>query len=174
MKRCLDCKKVKQAKLFQKRKVSVDGRSSYCKACISLRTSNYHKTPDGKAAHRKNTYNWKYNHPEIKLIYHARSRASVRNLPCTITIDDIKIPEFCPALGIRLKRNLRSGGPDSPSLDCLIPSLGYVPGNVAVISKRANTIKNDASIDDLRNILKWLEEKIQSVEKGSNSNVIPQ
>lgn len=43
------------------------------------------------------------------------------------------------------------------SLDRIVPSLGYVPGNVAVISHRANRIKSDATADELRAVADWLD-----------------
>ena len=62
-------------------------------------------------------------------------------------------------LGIPLLRN--EGGSaqwdNSPSLDRLVPGLGYVPGNVIVVSSRANVIRNNASIDELRKVLQFYE-----------------
>ena len=38
----------------------------------------------------------------------------------------------------------------------IVPALGYVPGNVGVISFRANTIKNNASMREIEQLLEWL------------------
>lgn len=46
-------------------------------------------------------------------------------------------------------------------LDRLVPSKGYVKGNVRWISSRANRLKSDASIDELKKILKYMEEQIE-------------
>lgn len=46
-------------------------------------------------------------------------------------------------------------------LDRLVPSKGYVKGNVRWISRRANRIKSDATIDELKKILKYMEEQIE-------------
>ncbi len=46
------------------------------------------------------------------------------------------------------------------SLIRLVPSKGYVKGNVRWISRRANRIKSDASIDEIKKILKYMEEQI--------------
>jgi hypothetical protein len=81
----------------------------------------------------------------------ARRRASERNLPFSITTADIKIPEFCPVLGIKLEIGTGyKGNPASPSLDRIIPEIGYTPENVQVISVRANSMKRDASPAELR------------------------
>lgn len=84
----------------------------------------------------------------------AKARALVAGVPFHITKDDIVIPTHCPILGIPLYRMLgaRGGGDHSPSLDRVRPALGYVPGNVIVISQRANRLKSDATIKELRDI----------------------
>ena len=84
------------------------------------------------------------------MLVNARRRAKQQNVPFDITDDDIVIPDVCPLLGIPLFPN--TGGspcPNSPTLDKLIPHLGYVRGNTLVISHRANCIKHNASIDEL-------------------------
>lgn len=64
---------------------------------------------------------------------------------------DIEIPEYCPLLGIKLNKHVGEGEAkfDSPTIDKLIPSLGYTKGNVWVISRRANMIKSDATLEEL-------------------------
>ena len=92
------------------------------------------------------------------MVQKARSRAKAMGLPCSITKHDIAIPDLCPILGIPLFENKGGGhsGPNSPSLDKIIPSLGYVPGNVQVISHRANTAKNDLSPEELLRLASWV------------------
>ena len=72
----------------------------------------------------------------------AKKRAIDSQVPFDISPDDIVIPEFCPIFGIRLEINRGRGfQPSSPSLDRIIPSLGYIKGNIQVISYRANELK---------------------------------
>jgi hypothetical protein len=82
----------------------------------------------------------------------AKERAGKAGVPFELTEDDILIPTFCPVFGIRLERKLGSKGPGnaSPSLDRIIPERGYVPGNVVVISNRANRAKSDLTSSELR------------------------
>ncbi len=104
-------------------------------------------------------YNWKEKRPKKYILSRARSRATRDGIPFTITEDDFDIPEYCPIF-----RHLKlefSSGRDSrpgniPSLDRINPSLGYVPGNVAVISLRANRIKNNATAQELLAIAEWI------------------
>jgi hypothetical protein len=95
--------------------------------------------------------------PAAYLLRLAQVRARKSGVPCTITEADIQIPAHCPVLGIPLKfsdgfaeRN------NSPSLDRRINELGYVPGNVEVISFRANSLKKNATADELERVLLWV------------------
>ena len=45
---------------------------------------------------------------------------------------------------------------NSPSIDRKIPSLGYMKGNIWVISYRANRIKNDATVEELELLAKGM------------------
>lgn len=85
------------------------------------------------------------------MLANAKARAAKAGVPFALTRADIVIPTHCPVLGIELVRRIgRKGGADSsPSLDRVIPSLGYVPGNVVVVSRRANRIKTDATTEEL-------------------------
>ena len=83
------------------------------------------------------------------MLYHARSRAKKLGIPCTITVDDLVIPDKCSLLEIPIYRSAGQGyHPNSPTLDKIIPELGYVKGNCQIISARANLIKNDATLEE--------------------------
>lgn len=96
------------------------------------------------------TSNHRRKNTERGMLMSARCRARNGGFPCTITEADIVIPEFCPVLGLKLVRSRGKPNPASPSLDKIVPELGYVPGNVWVISRRANMLKNDATLAELR------------------------
>lgn len=90
--------------------------------------------------------------PEKSLLKEAIRRAKKDGIPITIDVEDICIPQRCPLLGIELFKSDGMVGPNSPSLDRIEPSKGYVPGNIWVISHRANRIKYDSSFDELNAI----------------------
>jgi hypothetical protein len=100
------------------------------------------------------------NHPEKWMLKRTKARAAKRGVIFDLSREDIIIPEYCPALGVKLEQGRNCKQPNSPSLDRIIPSKGYVKGNVAVISLRANQIKNDASVEDLQKVLDWLKKTI--------------
>jgi hypothetical protein len=90
---------------------------------------------------------------------HARKRSKLNNLEINIEPTDIpEIPDFCPVLGIEIKRNVKSKtnkqGPsdNSPSLDRIDTSKGYIKGNIRIISNRANRIKSDATFEEIEKI----------------------
>lgn len=71
--------------------------------------------------------------------------------------DIMPLPVVCPALGIVLRKGKHSNDPHAFSLDRIDNSKGYVRGNVAVVSRRANVLKRDATKNELRSLLRWLE-----------------
>lgn len=82
------------------------------------------------------------------------------NVPLQVTLDYLLSifpkDKMCPILNI----NMQWGNEDhasSPSIDKIVPALGYVSGNVAWISRKANALKNDATLDQLYAIVKYVE-----------------
>lgn len=72
----------------------------------------------------------------------------MRGIPFDLERDSIAIPSVCPVLGIPIAvSGSRHAG--SPSLDRVLPSRGYVKGNVRVISDRANRLKSDQTAAEL-------------------------
>lgn len=96
--------------------------------------------------------------PRVHMLADARKRAKQKGLEYNIKKEDIEIPEMCPVLGIPLFVGDGKRIPNSPSLDRIDNSLGYTKENVKVISLRANTLKNDATIEELKLIIKYMEE----------------
>ena len=107
------------------------------------RAEQYRSNPKQNLAKQKE---WKINNLEKYLVQGAKQRAKKYGLPFDITYKDIVIPECCPYLGIKL---VPFSEWSSPSLDKIIPELGYVKGNIQVISTKANTMKNNATQAEL-------------------------
>lgn len=181
---CAKCGEVKSLDDFYADAKMRDGRGSYCKKCSADYTrERMASNPEARA--KKKQYNQDHQedtratrriyrekrreelreygrgyyktYPVKPLVYEARKRATKLDLPCTITEDDIEIPEFCPVLGIPLVGYNKDNNRDScPSLDRINPKLGYVPGNICVMSYRANRLKNDGTVDEHDRLLKWM------------------
>ena len=88
--------------------------------------------------------------PRSKMIQASKNRAKKARIPHGITKADIVIPSHCPVFGIPLVVGSGKVNDNSPSLDRIIPELGYVLGNIVVVSWRANSIKRNATIAELR------------------------
>jgi hypothetical protein len=70
--------------------------------------------------------------------------------------DFLPLPSHCPVLGVKLDYS-GAGGPNAASIDRTNSAKGYTPGNVVIMSRRANTLKNDASAEELRKVLEYIE-----------------
>jgi hypothetical protein len=141
--------------------------------CVECKRTQY-KSSVGKS--RKAAHAKKYRESEkgrhYRLLENAKRRAIKKNLEFSLTLDDILIPKFCPLIGIEIQL----GGDglfnmNSPSLDRIDNSQGYVRGNVAVISLKANKIKSDLSILELQFLAHSLLRYVG--QEGSNSSLLP-
>jgi hypothetical protein len=124
-------------------------------------------------AHRKVYMRlWKEAHPDYNrtklaesyeteaprhLLQRAKVRAKRMGLPFDLTRHDLSIPAVCPVLGIQISLQAEAFHPNSPSVDRLIPTLGYVRSNVRVISNRANLLKSNATAAELRLIADYID-----------------
>lgn len=107
---------------------------------------------------KRRSEKWILLHPERAMLRNVKQRAYKKGWECTITTDDFKIPEYCPVLGVKLERNSKKGWwPWSPSMDRIDNNKGYIPGNVEVISWRANSLKSNATIEELEKVLAYMK-----------------
>ena len=91
----------------------------------------------------------------------AKCRASKKGMAFDVELSDLEIPTHCPLLGVELSYSSEGKhSTNSASIDRIDSSAGYIRGNVWIVSRRANCIKNDASVEELRMILSNLEAEI--------------
>ena len=112
---------------------------------------------------RKSSLAYNRKNPEKRLFWSAKHRAKQKGLEFSIELSDIIIPEVCPILDIPLQQG-GYNSPNSPSLDRIDNTKGYTKSNIQVISHRANTLKSDASLEELKLLVNYLQ-KIQDVER---------
>ena len=103
-----------------------------------------------------------------RLVLLARKRGREVGLPATIRARDLHWPTHCPVLGIRLDYDTPQGhrkphNPANPSLDRWDNADGYVPGNVVVVSLRANQIKSNASWQELLAVANYARDGLAGV-----------
>ena len=88
--------------------------------------------------------------PKHWLFVKAKGTAKQRGLDWTIVENEIKWPEFCPVLGMKLDYSGAGKRQENmPSFDRWDTTKGYIVGNVYVISWRANRIKWDCTAKEL-------------------------
>lgn len=89
----------------------------------------------------------------------AKQRAEKYRLDFNIDVSDIHIPDICPILEVPLEYGTKGDYEYSPSIDRIDTTKGYVKGNIAIISKKANSMKNNATFEELqkfcKNILRY-------------------
>lgn len=82
----------------------------------------------------------------------AKRRSARSGLDFDIDVSDIVIPTHCPYLGIEITKIFGQGVVwSNPSLDRIDNNKGYIKGNVQVLSRRANSVKQDLSLKELQN-----------------------
>lgn len=133
---CKDCGELKRCSDFHKARRFKDGLAIYCIPCARARQR---ATPNRSAT----SLAYRVAHPLQKMVYSVRSSAKKRGLACTITPEDIFVPERCPVLGIPLVQSVgtKSRVDGTVTIDRIDNSKGYVPGNIMVVSWRANRLK---------------------------------
>ena len=115
----------------------------------SYRKEYYNKNKDSLLQQQRDYYATPENRAK-KIYAKAKDRAKETGIEFTITLQDIVIPTHCPYLGIELTHELGKGQLESnSSLDRIDSTKGYIPGNVQVTSRLANTMKSNASQETL-------------------------
>jgi hypothetical protein len=151
------------AKKTVERKQTADP-TAFKEARSTYRAIHHQKHPDLRPqAYRRNICQ--------ALVRHARARAALVGVAFDITKEDIHVPAVCPLLGIPIRVANRRNDPHSPTIDRIVPALGYVRGNVWVISFRANQLKNDGTPEEHEMIARGVRERIAARDPVWSSGV---
>lgn len=179
---CRRCKQITEEKDLVKDKSRKDGIRAICYTCshaskkalpsytkgLETKKRMYHDNPVKRQKYLDDRAVYRANNKTIIMLSQAQSRAKKNNTPFDIDLSDIILPEYCPLLNIKLDDTNETKHANSPSLDRINNTKGYVKGNVAVISSLANTMKSNASYKELeefaKNILNYLKPKNKSDE----------
>jgi len=149
-KQCSCCKKRKPLYEFSRHSKQKDGFTYRCKKCIKQGKINL----------------------GINLAF-TKHNAKLRGLEFNISREDLFLPKYCPILGIKLNYSASKVSDNSPSIDRIDNSKGYIKGNVIVVSRLANAMKNSATFEQLKlfstNILKIIS---YYENKGFVNNIV--
>lgn len=152
-KTCTKCRVRKPFTLFYRQTKLKDGLTPRCKSCLSRASAKWY------AANKAHARSYRLANPVRRMFASARSNARKQTLAFDLGLSDIVIPALCPVLDIRLAPAAKVRTDASPSIDRIDNTKGYVRGNVAVISWRANRIKADATLAELKALVVYLENR---------------
>ena len=149
LKRCSQCLAELHIDKFSPRNRSADGFNGVCKGCLC-----------------QNKYAWRVSNPVTwlcsNMLTQAKRRAQSRGRAFDLTLEDLQrlVVPRCPILGTELIWKYGHGlgiGAHSPSLDRIDNSRGYTKDNVAIISHKANGMKNSCTVEELKAILDYIQ-----------------
>ena len=181
---CPKCNTLQPLADFDDNKKYVNGQSKWCLRCKrtyrkaykeknaerinqcyelkkeQYRNAKYEVYHNNENESREKLRNWYRSNTRNRLFFSAKRRAKVNNLDFNIEKEDVIIPDKCPVLGIKLVVGNKHAHDNSPSIDRIIPGKGYVKGNIIVVSHKANTIKSNATIQEMKKVLEFYQEII--------------
>lgn len=162
-KRCAKCQEDKPLDEFYKSKSRSNPhkRSSWCKVCTKAKASSNPEYSENWRAQMQEDIDARTDRGlaflQMRLWHSAKQRAAMYGVEFSLEKADIVIPAHCPVLKIPLVASKGTMTANSPTLDRLDPTKGYVVGNVSVISNKANVMKSNATIEEVRALLQWME-----------------
>jgi len=188
---CVDCGIEKPIDDFHLHCLQPDGHHSDCKDCARARINQHYKDPGVKE--RKSAYNKEYQDSRPReyfrekanrgnrnrkkkdlrlyklrfMLRSAKSRAKKKNLPFDISeaeFGGFRQLDYCPVFPhIELKWDNDKIMDNSPTIDRIIDELGYIRGNVRIISWLANRIKSNATAAEILLLAKDVENRIEYI-----------
>jgi hypothetical protein len=160
---CTECMKLHSLATNEKRRLNTDAKrrqradDEYKLLEAERRKLKYKKGEWAATVKRRSTKAGWLKH----VLTGVRHRAKLRGLEYSITAEDLHVPDVCPVLGIPLhfeppgRKAIRCHS-NLPSIDRFDNNKGYVPGNVCVISYRANALKSNASLDEIERVCAYM------------------
>lgn len=151
-KKCILCGRLLPIECFHKSSCNKDRHDNRCKECKR------------KLAHDRRDENYFEQYCITK-----KSECKRKGLPYDLDPEYLESiwTGICPIFNVPISKNVKGrGSVNSAHLDRLVPEKGYVKGNVTWICGRANRIKYDATIEELKQIIKWME-RVTTIPEGS-------
>lgn len=122
---------------------------------ISQRTTEIRNLFDLPPKMPENNYNSEYDRIRGYIIRNSKYCAKRRGIHFDLKYTDFELPEYCPILGIKIEYGSEHDGnaPNHASLDRIDNTKGYIPGNVMIVSRLANAMKNEANFNQLQSFI---------------------
>ena len=146
MKTCNNCQEEKLESEFPARNDRSGRLRPYCRLCAA---------DEQRARYTHHRTNNPFGHRCTR----ARTRARNLGVPFDLTseyLESIWTGE-CPVLKQPIKWSTDRRDELAAELDRFDPAKGYTQGNVYWLSRKANRIKNNTSVEILENLLEWMK-----------------
>lgn len=154
---CSMCKKFKSIQDFHKRTGTLSGLAPSCKDCSNSRNKET-RIPYSNLDEKQKKLILESNKKsrdimplENKIFIRAKKRSRELNLEFNLELSDIIIPKICPILDIDLIPSNKITD-NSPSIDRIKNNLGYIKGNIHIISNKANRMKSNGTKEELEKL----------------------
>lgn len=166
IRRCRTCKKLRSLECFWGQNSKKDGLQSECRFCMKERNLRWHRQNRDRSRQLNRKAIRKMRTKDVrKALWKAcKDRAKQSDIEFDLVPEDIVIPLQCPVFGIKLESHLGKGLSRSltirdkaPSIDRIDNAKGYTKDNIIIVSFRANRIKSDASIEELKKLTSFYE-----------------
>lgn len=161
--KCLNCGKEWEVQV--KSSTSPSKKQMFCVECVNnlsvweRKRISMEKIPELRKKYLEDKRSEFLRNYKKQILHRTESRAKAKGLEFNIDESDIVIPEICPILEVPIIVGTKGDYEYSPSIDRIDNSKGYIKGNVQIISKKANSMKNSASPTELitfcKNILRY-------------------
>lgn len=167
---CTVCNIEKPSTEFAKNPRNISGINTRCKKCSNFerREKQYWITSKQNIRNRckidpiyhehikeQRRNNNNKNH-KSSMYRNAKKRALNKNLAFTITKDDIIIPEKCPILNCNFIMGKKGNYEYTSTIDRIDNTKGYTKDNIQIITKKANSMKNSATKQELLVFADWI------------------
>lgn len=140
------------------------------------------------ASHKRRNYQTKEDRIKGYMIRNIKYSAKRRNLEFDLDYTDITLPKYCPLLEIELNYtnqkthkflslgddyvDLGFNDPSKATVDRIDNNKGYVKGNIIILSRMANAMKNESSFEQLKTFNKNSKKLIEFFEnQGARGNI---
>lgn len=146
---CQDCGEINPHMFYPKTK----GR---CKQCTSTRRlQQLNDDPIAKQLNKERAAQWQRDNPIRFRWLQAKSRAARKGIDFEITEEHIltayeQQSGVCAYTGVDLTMECSTSAPHAASIDRIDSTKGYTPDNVVLCCAVINSMKNDMSVDELK------------------------
>lgn len=175
VKKCSKCNTEKATSEFSAHNKSPDGLSYWCNPCRAAYYRERRRKADPELRERlrmtdkRASLKHRNKDPFRVMADSASVRAARSRVPFSIKANDVLVlwelcGGVCPVSGIEMSLEIAVGQgnrkPNKASLDRIIPSLGYVPGNVRLVCWAVNCMKANMTDDELLHWCKAIAQRL--------------